>query len=213
MIDKYFPKGHKLHKCFNRNTVKATYCTLPNMMDKIGNHNSKILGKESEPKVEIVNGVPKKCCRDELNCPLMPDRCDLKNVIYQADVHAEGTVVRYYGLTENEFKVRCSNHKTAFRDRNRNQTSLSSYIWKLKDRAIPRVVNWSIKARGHPFSSGGRACDLCLTEKLTILTADQNSMLNKRDELLEACRHRRKHLLVSLIKPPDEEEPPDTTIK
>ena len=103
-----------------------------------------------------------------------------------------------YGLTENEFKVRCSNHKTAFRDKNRNQTTLSSYIWKLKDREIPYVVDWSIKARGHPFSSGGRACDLCLTEKLIILTADQNSMLNKRDELLETCRHRRKHLLVSL---------------
>ena len=119
----------------------------------------------------------------------------------------------YYGLIENEFKIRCSQHKSSFRDKTRNQTTLSSYIWKLKDRKIPRVVNWSIKARGHPFSSGGRACDLCLTEKLTILTADQNSMLNKRDELLEACRHRRKHLLVSLIKPPDEEEPPDTTIK
>ena len=90
---------------------------------------------------------------------------------------------------------------------------VSSYIWKLKDREIPRVVNWSIKARGHPFSSGGRSCDLCLTEKLVILTADQNSMLNKRDELREACRHRRKHLLVSLFKPPSKNEPPDTTIK
>ena len=39
------------------------------------------------------------------------------------------------------------------------------------------------------------------------------AMLNKRDELLKVCRHRRKHLLVSLIKPPDEEEPPDTIIK
>ena len=77
--------------------------------------------------------------------------------------------------------------------------TLSSYIWKLKDREIPRVVNWSIKARGHPSSSGGRSCscNLCLTEKLVILMANQNSMLNKRDELLEACRHRRKHLLVS----------------
>jgi hypothetical protein len=44
MIDKHFPKGHKLHKCFNRNTVKATYCTLPNMMVKIGNHNAKNTG-------------------------------------------------------------------------------------------------------------------------------------------------------------------------
>ena len=32
------------------------------------------------------------CCRDELNGPLMPDRCYVKNMIYQADVHAEGTV-------------------------------------------------------------------------------------------------------------------------
>ena len=81
------------------------------------------------------------------------------------------------------------------------------------DKQTPYFVNWSIKARGHPFSSGGRTCDLCLTEKLVILTADQNSMLNKRDELLETCRHRRKHLLVSLFKPPEEDEPPDTTIK
>ena len=78
---------------------------------------------------------------------------------------------------------------------------------------VPHFVNWSIKARGHAFSSGGWAYDLCLTEKLVILTANQNSMLNKRDELLETCRHQRKHLLVSLIKPPKKKEPPDTAIK
>ena len=64
-------------------------------------------------------------------------------------------------------------------------TTLSSHIRKLKDKQIPYDIKWSIKARGHAFSSGGRACHLCLTEKLVILTADQNSMLNKRDELLE----------------------------
>ena len=53
MIDKHFPKGHKLHKCFNRNTVKATYCTLPNMKDKIDSHNSKILGKEVSQKLKL----------------------------------------------------------------------------------------------------------------------------------------------------------------
>jgi len=211
LIDKHFPKGHKLHKCFNRNTVKATYCTLSNMMDKIGSHNAKILSKESQPKVEIVEGVSDKCCQDQLNCPLMPDRCDVPNVIYQADVHAEDStvVMSYYGLTESEFKVRCSAHKTSFRRVPKCHTTLSSYIWKLKDKKTPHVVNWSIKARGHPFSSGGRSCDLCLTEKLVILTADQNTMLNKRDELLNTCRHRRKHLLVSLFKPPKDKEPPD----
>ena len=83
-------------------------------------------------------------------------------------------------------------------------------IWKLKDKKIPHYVNWSIKAKGHAFSSGGKACDLCLTEKLTILTADPNTMLNRRDELLETCRHRRKHLLVSLF---EKKKPPDTTVK
>ena len=34
------------------------------MMDKIGNHNGKVLKKESEQRVENVNGVPEKCCRD-----------------------------------------------------------------------------------------------------------------------------------------------------
>jgi hypothetical protein len=88
------------------------------------------------------------------------------------------------------------------------QVSMS--IWKLKDKKIPHFVNWSIKARGHAFSSEGRACDLCLTEKLIILIADQNTMLNRIDELLETCRHRRKHLLVSLS---EKKKPPDTTVK
>ena len=150
------------------------------------------------------------CCEDPANCPMMPDKCNQTNVIYQADVHTENKVMSYYGLTENELKKRCSTHKSSFRN---IHSTLSSYIWKLKDKKTPHFVNWSIKARGHAFSSGGRACDLCLTEKLVILTAHQNSMLNKRDELLETCRHRRKHLLVSLFKPPEEDEPPDTTIK
>ena len=39
LIDKHFPEGHKLHKYFHRNTIKATYCTLSKMMDIIRNHN------------------------------------------------------------------------------------------------------------------------------------------------------------------------------
>ena len=49
-------------------------------------------------------------------------------------------------------------------------------------------------------------CANSFTEKL--VTADQTSMLNRKDELLETCRHRRNYLLVSLFK-----KPPDTTIK
>ena len=128
-------------------------------------------------------------------------------------MHAKNRVMSNYGLNKNEFKKRCSTHKTSFRKIPKCHTTLSSYIWKPKDKKSPHFVNWSIKARGHAFSSGGRACNLCLTEKLVILTPDQNSMLNKRDELLETCRHQKKYLLVSLFKPPKKKEPPDTTTK
>ena len=98
-------------------------------------------------------------------------------------------------------------HKSSFRNIPKCHTTLSSYIWKEKYKKVPHFVNWSIKARGHPFSSEGWAWDLCLTEKLVILMANQNSMLNKRDELLETCRHQRKYLLISVFEPPKEKEP------
>ena len=85
------------------------------------NHNAKVLNKETEPKVEIVNGVPKTCCED----PTMPERCDQTNVIDQADLHAKNRVMSYYGLTENEFKKRCSTHKTSFRYIPKCHTTLS----------------------------------------------------------------------------------------
>ena len=100
-----------------------------------------------------------------------------------------------------DFKARYSNHKSSIDKRPTLHTTLSSYIWRLKDKGINFDVKWSIKSRGHPFSSGSKSCDLCLTEKLTILTANQNDMLNKRDELLETCRHRRKHLLITQKEP------------
>ena len=106
----------------------------------------------------------------------------------------------YYGSTKN-FKSIFSGHRSSINNRPSNHTTLSSYVWKLKDQNIPYEIKWSIKARGHPFASGGNACDLCLTEKMVILTEDQLNMLNKRDELLESCRHRREHLLVSVKNP------------
>ena len=179
------------------------------MKDKIGNHNGKVLSKKSEVVLDE-NGNVIKCCSDQPNCPTKPDRCDHAGVIYQADVHAENKIMTYNGSTERQFKKRYSEHKSSFKKIPKCHTTLSSHIWRLKDKNISYKVKWSVKARGHAFSSGCRACDLCLTKKLIILTADQNTMLNRRDELLETCRHQRKHLFVLLFK---RKIPPDSTIK
>ena len=74
----------------------------------------------------------------------------------------------YYGSTKN-FKSIFSGHRSSLNNRPSNHTTLSSYVWKLKDQNIPYEIKWSIKARGHPFASGGNACDLCLTEKMVTL--------------------------------------------
>ena len=192
LIDRHFPKGNKLHKCFNRATVKATYCTLNNMKERITNHNAKVMNKNEEEEKPNCNCQKSK--KDE--CP-MPNECNQKNIIYQAEVQAEGKIMTYYGSTV-DFKKRYGSHKHSLKHKTANQTALSSHVWKLKDKKVPHEIRWSRKARGHPFASGGRACDLCLSEKLIILMADQDKTINKRDELLETCRHKREHLLVSI---------------
>ena len=171
LIDKHFPRNHPLHKCFNRNTVKATYCTLTNMKQKIAAHNSKLLNRAKEERTGCN-------CRNKELCPI-PGECNQTNVVYQAKVVANNKSMFYFGSTK-KFKSRYAQHKSSFNNRPANHTTLSSYIWKLKDRGAPYTIEWSIKSRGHAFSSGSQSCDLCITEKLVILTADQYSMLNKK---------------------------------
>jgi hypothetical protein len=86
---------------------------------------------------------------DQLNCPLKQDRCDQKNVIYQADVHADNKVMKYYGSTENEFKKRCSTHKSTFNKVPDSHTTLSSYIWKLKNGQLRQGDMLSQVEAGH----------------------------------------------------------------
>ena len=104
LIDKDFPKGHKLHMCLNRNTVKATYCTMPNMKQIIGKHNAKLLNNKNKKKTLQCN------CRVKENCPISGE-CNQFNVVYQADVHGNDKIMTYFGSTKN-FKSRYSSHKS-----------------------------------------------------------------------------------------------------
>ena len=46
--------------------------------------------------------------------------------------------------------------------------------------------------RAKPYSRKPSCCNLCLAEKLCILTADKSMLLNKRSELITKCRHENK---------------------
>ena len=41
LVTKHFPRSHKLHKIFNRNTVKVSYSCMNNMSNIIKGHNKK----------------------------------------------------------------------------------------------------------------------------------------------------------------------------
>ena len=141
----------------------------------------------------------------------------MKAVVYQADVLCNNQTKTYYGLTENMFKTRYSQHKNSFKyDENRNKTELSKHVWKISDsvqgpapfnKCYPTALGcieegvfdmkWSVKAKGVPFTPGARHCDLCLVEKTIIVTAEPKSTLNSRSELLYMCKHKPKYLLAN----------------
>ena len=79
-----------------------------------------------------------------------------------------------------------------FLSKHSHSTCLSKYIWELKDKGTDHEIKWSIIKRAKPYSGKPSRCNLCLAEKLCLLTADKSVLLNKRSELVTKCRHENK---------------------
>ena len=169
----HFPRSHKLHKIFNRNTVKISYSCMNNMSNIIKGHNKKVISKPHDQR-------PKCNCRKKAECP-MEGNCQVNNVIYKCDVTRPLPKKVYLGLAEGEWKSRFYNHKLSFKHkRYSNKTTLSSYIL----RCVP------------PYSNISKKFLLCLYENLEIVTyQNQKELLKKRPEVLCKCCHANKFLL------------------
>ena len=130
ILDINFPPHHRLHKIINRNTVKISYSTMPNMASHIASHNRKILQKSREQ--DLPDG--RTCnCEEPESCPLNGN-CLQEAAVYQADVIPETEEEQsYLGVTEPPFKGRWSDHCTSFRyEKYKSKSKLSTYIWKLQ---------------------------------------------------------------------------------
>ena len=92
---------------------------------------------------------------------------------------------------------RCDRYNTSsFRNEQyRNATTLSNYIWTLKDKNINYSPKWKIIDRGRAYQPSGKNCGLCDLEKFYIISRPELASLNQRNELATSCRHRKKHLL------------------
>ena len=78
LITKHFPRSHKLHKIFNRNTVKVSYSCMNNMSKIIKGHNKKVTSKPRDQR-------PKCNCRKKAECP-MEGNCLVNDVVYKCDI-------------------------------------------------------------------------------------------------------------------------------
>ena len=119
-------------------------------------------------------------------------------MVYHAQVDRSdiNQTKNYYGTCEKIFKERYNNHTASFRNKSKEKsTELSKYIWDLKNSSINYDLKWSIAYKAHPYTGGTRKYDLCLIEKLAIMKADSESLLNTRDEFVSKCRHMDKFTL------------------
>ena len=164
----------------------------------ISGHNAKVLTRNPDNIA-----TARKCnCRTAAACPLRGE-CLTECVVYKATVSAPRLPTRVYiGLTEGPFKTRFNAHVRSFRrEELKTETALSKHIWELKSQGVATPeVRWEIAQRAAPYKCGTRRCDVCLSEKTAIATADPDAILNSRSEIVSTCRHRAKFRLENVHK-------------
>ena len=192
LVNKHFGSS-QLRKYFNRQTIKVSYSTMANMENIISGHNLKVI-KES---TTLNNPGPaqRTCnCRTGIdNCPLSGN-CLATSSIYQAKVSSESESTKYIGLASTTFKDRYRNHVKSFNHKiYQSDTRLSKHIWHLKSEKKEYEIEWSILMYAPAYHPARKKCDLCLTEKVLILTSD--NVLNGRTEILNRCQHKTNYPL------------------
>ena len=191
LVDSCFPLNHELRRVVNRNTVKVSYSTMPNMAQAIKQHNNKVLGGDQVEKSGGCNGH-----RGGRQCPI-PGNCMAKGVVYGAEVTelTTGSKETYTGITDGTIRDRIARHEGNFRHRHQPGTRLSDHVWKLKDKGSPFTITWQILSRASSFNPSSGLCRLCLKEKFYIMFKPATATLNKRNEIYASCRHRTSKLL------------------
>ena len=132
-------------------------------------------------------------------CPLRGN-CLVCCLVYRAKVtrldncHCE----TYTGVTAGTFKCRWYGHCHDMSHRptdTKKGTTLSNYVWQLKDHNVNYNIKWSVVARGSDFNPATGICRVCLLEKFFIMFKPEGASLNQRSEFFTHCRHYSKFLL------------------
>ena len=133
------------------------------------------------------------CRNGTATCPLEGKCISEESIIYtckvtRLDDHSYET---YTGLTKNTFKSRWDGHNFDIRhSEKRTATTLSKYVWYLKDNNVPYQLHWRILDKAKCFNPVTGVCRLCLLEKYYIMYNHKDATLNQKHELYQPCNHR-----------------------
>ena len=83
-----------------------------------------------------------------------------------------------------------------------HMTTLSEFIWKLKESKTEYHLSWDVIERAQPYSAATNRCNFCIAENYFILKTKPS--LNKRREIFSSCPNRKKHLLQNYQWPGNE---------
>ena len=167
LLDKHFPKRHKLNKIFNRNTIKISYSCMPSMKAVMNRHNNKILQKRIDNPEQM-----RTCNCQSVDKCVFGGICLEKDVLYSAEINSNlpnYDTKLYKGITSTEWKTRYRNHKKAFNnDRYETDSALSKEVWRIKRLGGNYNIKWT-KEGSHPsYKPETKRCSLCQNEKLKI---------------------------------------------
>ena len=87
-------------------------------------------------------------------------------------------------------------------DEDNKGTTLSNYVWNLKDQNVQYNIDWSVVTRAADFNPATRVCRVCLEENFFIMFKPEGATLNQRSEFFTLCIHFHKFLL----NPPPKEK-------
>ena len=198
LVDTHFPIGNKLHKIFNRNTVKVSYSCMSKVKSIITSHNTRIIRKSQPQDISAEN-----CnCRNKHACPLQ-NKCMSKDIVYKATIFTGNTqdTKHYIGMSSNTFKERYRNHIKSFTHKKySNKTEHSKHVWHLKQKKTDFTIKCSIIKKSISYTGGSKICNLCLEEKISILKEKNNFLLNKRSEIVSACQRKSRFQVNNLNK-------------
>lgn len=179
LINKHFPKGHRLRSIINPNNTTVSYSCTRNLGAVIKGHNRKLI---EEGRLAGKEAAKKTCnCQRNDEC-MAGGNCLPSKVIYEATISGGDEQFCYIGLSKTTLKERIRNHRISFRKANhRDDTTLSTKYWEMMEKGLNPTVSFKIIKNSKSFEPSGKGCQLCIDEIVAIMFYDGKlNLLNKR---------------------------------